>query len=92
MSIRIELRGLERLSPTQRRLLEVLLDGESHYRRELIRCLYDPNSGAESLKVHLSQLRSRIRPYGLDILCEYHGARRQSTYRLVMLISRSEPD
>lgn len=62
----------EGLTPTERRLLAVLADGEPHDRRSLIRCLYDDEQGTvENVRKQISNLRAKI-PAGHLILCEYH--------------------
>lgn len=56
------------LTPTQRRIVEVLLDGEGHTRRDLEKCIDDELAGPGNLKVHLSRIRKKLRPQGYDVV------------------------
>lgn len=72
-------------TPTQQKILDVLSDGKSHSRQELIDCLEDAVADRKNLNVHLSNLRARMRPAGHDVIyCPRH---RKAYYRHVVLIS-----
>ena len=65
-----------RFSPTQRRILKLLSDGEPHRREELLRCIdeeTDPKkftADGRNLQKHLCLIREKIRPRGHDIVCQ----------------------
>lgn len=64
-------------TPTQRRILAVLADGEPHSREELIACLGDADgiagqydeSAYSCLRMHISNLRKVLSAKGQDIVC-----------------------
>ena len=68
------------LTPTERRMLEMLQDGERHTKEELRTCLFDLMSSVEGVRVHICTLRAKL-PEGKLILCEIN--RRIVHYRLV---------
>lgn len=69
-------------TPTQRRMLAVLADGQPHHKSELQACLPDELS---TIYMHVSNIRAKLRPQGQDIICEY---RHQTIYyRHVRLLS-----
>jgi DNA-binding response OmpR family regulator len=59
------------LTPTQTRLLSVLLDGEPHTRADLRSqgVNGDELDGFDTLNKHVSNLRRHLRPIGQDIVC-----------------------
>ena len=71
------------LTPTEDRIVKLLLDGADHSRKELCACLNDELS--DCLPVHLTKIRKKIRPQGLDIVCDRIAMR----YRMVRLLHRS---
>lgn len=73
----------DRLTPTQRRLLAVLADGQPHSRHALRACLFDDLGSLSNIKAHLSHLRGKLRPEGQDIACVRLGD--AIYYRLVTL-------
>jgi hypothetical protein len=75
------------LTPTEQRIANVLADGMPHRRRELLACLQDPEAELNALRVHLCNLRAKLRPIGQDILCELSD--RGLFYRQVRLLARS---
>lgn len=77
-----------KFTPTQRRILAVLADGDAHTPEELLKCLDDELATKPNLRVHLSLIRRHLRPAGQDILCVYVG--RDYLYRHVRLINRNE--
>lgn len=76
--------GYSRFTPTESRLLSLLSDGLPHSKKELHACLYDSLGILNNIQAHISHLRSKIRPKGEDIVCEY--AKRQIWYRHVRLL------
>lgn len=76
----------EGLTPTERRLLAVLQDGEAHDRRSLIDCLYDDDQGTvANVTKQVSMLRQKL-PSGHLILCEFHC--HVLHYRLVLKVHK----
>jgi hypothetical protein len=67
-------------TPTQRRIMDVLADGQLHEKRDLMSCLYEDN--ISNLGVHLAYLRRKLRALGQDIICERTGSN-GACYRLV---------
>ena len=59
-----------KLTPTEQRIWDLLSDGYSHRREELIGCLYDEKNGKANLSCHITNLRGKVRPEGWDITCE----------------------
>lgn len=81
------------LTRTERKILRVVSDGKPHTREELRACLLDQRSQDATVAVHLTGLRKKINPMGLDIICVWH--RRQRKYQWVKLLhgkNNSEPN
>ena len=55
------------LTPTERRMYDLLSDGKPHSIKELLGCLWDELSGTGSVAVHLCRLRKKLRPKGKDV-------------------------
>jgi len=72
------------LTPTQKRMLAVLQDGEPHDPIELHECLEDELADMVNVRVHVSALRKRLRAAGRDVVS------REGCYRLVRLIASGE--
>jgi DNA-binding response OmpR family regulator len=60
-------------TPIEGRVLEVLSDGLSHPRQELLDCLQDDQAARTALQMHVSRIRKKLRPQGQDIVCEVKG-------------------
>jgi hypothetical protein len=58
------------LTPTQRKLLRLLADGQPHTARELHACLPDDLGLVTNVRPHLSRIRKRLRVKGETIRCE----------------------
>ena len=65
---------------TQRRIIDLLKDGQPHRRDDVRKCIDDLASLA-SLKQHLIEMRKRIRPHGYDVICQILN--RAYHYRLI---------
>jgi hypothetical protein len=59
-----------RFTPTEQRIYDTLRDGRSHPKKDLQQLLYDEMSN-ESFRMHLCQMRKKIRPIGQDIITEF---------------------
>jgi DNA-binding response OmpR family regulator len=68
------------LTPTERRIMAMLGDGERHLKEELRTCLWDEYASVDSVRPHIMRLRAKM-PEGKLILCEVKG--RTIYYRLV---------
>lgn len=75
--------NLEDFSKTHRAMLEMLSDGQPHYRGELHKCCGP--SCVKMVRYHISRIRKQLRPVGQDIVCEL--VNRQIHYRHVRLLA-----
>jgi hypothetical protein len=75
--------ALEDFTPTQRRILLVLDDGQLHTLRELWECLLDPLAEETNVHFHLSSLRRILRERGTTIVPQFH--QRRIYYRMITL-------
>jgi DNA-binding CsgD family transcriptional regulator len=69
------------LTPTQRRVLNLLRDGQAHTPREIHLLLPDDLGGPANVRQHLSRLRRKLYATGQDIRTERRG--RHTAYRLI---------
>lgn len=72
-------------TPTQRRMMDVLADGEPHRQEELRLCLGDPLASVQNIRPHLSAMRKVLRRKREDVLCVWVD--RCRCYRWVRLMS-----
>ena len=72
--------GVNGFTPTQKKIMAVLGDGYAHDLKDLLRCLDDEMAVEQTLKVHISNIRKKVNPFGDDIVC------RAGAYRLVRMI------
>ena len=75
----------DNLTPTERRMLDVLMDGEAHLTTELMRCLDDPLTESHIVRIHISTLRKKLPPY-LHITCHQNG---KTSYRITRHLKKS---
>lgn len=68
-------------TPTQRRMMDLLKDGERHTRHDLLQTLGDEFLELPDMKHHLKELRRRLKDRGQLIVCELYY--RQICYRLI---------
>ncbi len=74
-----------KLSPIQRRIMDVLADGLVHKKAQLLGCI-DEHADVNQLRTHINKLRNALRASSsLDVVA-YNG----EGYRLVRLISSQE--
>lgn len=71
-------------TPTEKRILQVLGDGLPHTKEELHTCLMDELSEVDTVKTHISNLRTKLQLRGQDIDCIKHN--RRYKYRQVRLL------
>ena len=86
--MKVNMSNGDSLTKTQRRLMNILEDGLYHDRSELFNCLNDELTELITLRVHIHNIRKKIRPLGQDISCEsvYEASKRTCRYRLVRLV------
>lgn len=75
---------MDKYNATQRRILQFLSDGLPHKTKDVLKEVLDEFGTIENLRVHVSQLRAKLRMIGEDILCEYKD--RGFWYRHVRLL------
>lgn len=73
--------GTPHLTPTERRMYELLSDGRPHSFKELFGCLDDELSGPCNLRVHVSRLRAKLK-LGGEAVCSVSMGR---TYWYVII-------
>ena len=57
------------MTPTEQRMAEILADGLPHTKEELHACC-GPSS-IEVVYFHINNLKTKLRPQGEDIICEF---------------------
>ena len=73
-------------TPTEQAILQVLSDGMSHSRAELQPCLRDELGSADNVKIHITNIRKKLRPKSEDIICQrVHLA--EATYRHIRILA-----
>jgi len=72
------------LSVTQQKIIDCLSDGLPHKLEELQALVPDELAGDKALANHLAKIRTKIRPQGEDIICQFIFRQRQ--YRHVRLL------
>jgi DNA-binding CsgD family transcriptional regulator len=70
-------------TPTERRIMEILIDGSDHHKEELAKCM-EHDTELRTLAQHISNMRKKLRPKGFDILLSMNG---KLYYRCVRLLS-----
>jgi DNA-binding winged helix-turn-helix (wHTH) protein len=74
----------KKLSPVQRKMLEVLADGERHKRSDLHACLWDDKGPLSNVHAHISAIRKHLQHRGESIVCElYNGTLHYRHVRLL---------
>lgn len=81
---------LDNFTKTQRKMLAVLADGQSHARSELHECLEDPLSSPKAVRNHIYNIRKLLLQRGETIICELRGWK--ISYRHVRLLTGSNGD
>lgn len=71
-------------TPTERRILDVLMDEERHHGDELVACIDDPEPGRNILSVHLANMRDKLTAKGRKII--FIRDDREPYYQLVRRI------
>ena len=73
-------------TPTEQAMLAVLSDGMSHGKAELHACLPDELGSLDNVKVHVTNIRKKLRLKGEDILCT-RVYMSEPIYRLVRVLA-----
>jgi len=71
-------------TPTESKMLEVLQDGQPHRRQKLVDCLTDGLGNPHNIRRHLTAIRKRLRPQGMDVICQWID--RNYHYRWIKLL------
>jgi hypothetical protein len=56
-------------TPTEKRILNVLRDGQNHTKQELLACLNEDMPSKRLLSVTLFRIRKKLKTIGHDIVC-----------------------
>lgn len=74
-------------TPTEQRFIDLLSDGLSHTKSEMMQCLWDEHNERPlvAMQMHVSRIRKKLRPKGEDLVCEVSGYR--IFYRHVRMLS-----
>lgn len=78
----------EQLTPTERRIMDVLKDGASHFKTELYAQLADEQAGGTAVSTHISRIRKKIERQGLLIV--YQENKKGPTFRLARRIDMDD--
>lgn len=62
-----------KLTPTQRKIMDLLNDGEPHVRADLLACLWDELGSLGTVRVHVHHLRKLLKPLDRDIVTRMIG-------------------
>lgn len=79
-----EIEETVKLTPTEKRFLQLLSDGKPHHESELITCLHDELGNKATVRVHITSLRKKIIDKRLGIIA--HRPNRRLHYQLVGLL------
>lgn len=77
------------LSPVQKKMYDVLSDGEAHTKQELFNCLFDELSTMTAIGHHITELRKYLEPKGMGILFVMTHPK-TFRYRMVRFVGRGE--
>jgi hypothetical protein len=78
-------------TPTEQAMLKVLSDGMAHPLDDLRACLSDELAVSSTVRVHLLNLRKKLRTINQDVLCVYvWGRHSKPLYRHVRLITSDD--
>lgn len=76
---------MPKFTQTQIRIIRLLNDGMPHRRSEIQRLLCDDMATDGTIKVHICNLRKKLRTIGRDVVCEKTEVPSDSTYRQVQI-------
>lgn len=68
-----DLPNLEKLrfTPTQQKIMDLLSDGKPHAKDEIRECLWDTMTELRNVHVHITNLRTILRPWGYIITIKF---------------------
>lgn len=64
------------LTPTERKMWTLLSDNKAHTREEMHACLWDESSDINSIRIHVSRLRPKVKEIGFEIIVQLVGFQR----------------
>lgn len=67
------------LTPTERRLFNILRDGEYHSKQELMTALEDGIEDLPNLRLRIHHLRNKLKRIGINLACVF-GGKKSSSY------------
>jgi len=71
-------------TPTQKRMLAVLHDGEWHDSDELKKCVNDELTTKDNVRKHVDLLNKRLRRHGREVVCSFRF--RRTCFRQMRLL------
>lgn len=75
------------LTPTEKRIVQALSDGDNHTREELLKCLDDEMATDIAFYAHVQRLRTKLRNAGHDVVSvNVRGPK----YRMVRLLAKDD--
>ncbi len=77
-----------KLTPTERRLYDLLADGLPHTYEEVRGCVADELTERKNVNLHLFKLRQKIGDRGLDVVAR--GQNGTTTWRMVRYLNSAE--
>jgi hypothetical protein len=72
-----------RFTPTEKRILALLSDGEAHLAKDMVSCLEDELGERETITRHIASIRNKL-PQDQWIVCEVRH--RKAYYRHVIIL------
>lgn len=83
------LNGKKEFTKTEQRIMDLLSDGYTHHRKEILKLLPDDNASMSMVCDHIGNVRRKL-PNGQDIVCRY--VRRAIHYQHVRLMGSAAKD
>lgn len=75
---------MPKLTETEQKIYDLLSDGRDHNRYDVKDSFGDEFTTQKCLRVHLSNMRKKLNPAGIDIVCSWNG--RAISYRMVRML------
>jgi hypothetical protein len=81
--------GKVRFTPSERKILRLLQDGEAHLRDDILACIGDSQTDRSAVAKHMCLLRAKLIILGQDISCVLHKGK--IAYRQFKLLNGDSP-
>lgn len=85
------MKGLNGFTPTERKIIEFLADGEVHSPEEVHAACLDPLSDPSMAGQHIKHIRAKLRIKDSKVAILTVWANRRGHYRMVQLLPKVEP-